>query len=140
MNLSRDTEKAIERFVDFIRGEITEINSNDSDAGQIQNAESLFKSLGDIDYSLEIDESLNDSDILIVDDNKTNCEVLSRRLSQNGLKCRVAFDGTSAIEEVERKTPDLILLDVMLPDINGLELLKRFRKKNKIENLSLIHI
>ena len=110
LNLSRDTEKAIERFVDFIRGEITEINSNDSDAGQIQNAESLFKSLGDIDYSLEIDESLNDSDILIVDDNKTNCEVLSRRLSQNGLKCRVAFDGTSAIEEVERKTPDLICL------------------------------
>ena len=42
-------------------------------------------------------------EILIVDDNKTNCEVLERRLTQNGLNCRVAFDGTSAIEEVEKK-------------------------------------
>ena len=140
LNLSRDTEKAIERFVDFIRGELKESTSADSDLGQIQNAESLFKSLGDIDYSLEIDEHLENSDVLIVDDNKTNCEVLSRRLTQNGLNCRVAFDGTSAIEEVERKTPDLILLDVMLPDINGLELLKRFRKKNKIENLPIIMV
>ena len=140
LNLSRDTEKAIERFVDFIRGELSESASSDSDQGQIQNAESLFKSLGDIDYSLEIDEHLENSDVLIVDDNKTNCEVLSRRLTQNGLNCRVAFDGTSAIEEVEKKTPDLILLDVMLPDINGLELLKRFRKKNKIENLPIIMV
>jgi len=140
LNLSRDTEKAIERFVDFIKGELTENTSTDSDLGQIQNAESLFKSLGDIDYSLEIDEHLENSDVLIVDDNKTNCEVLSRRLTQNGLSCRVAFDGTTAIEEVEKKTPDLILLDVMLPDINGLELLKRFRKKNKIENLPIIMV
>ena len=140
LNLSRDTEKAIERFVDFIRGELKESTSADSDLGQIQNAESLFKSLGDIDYSLEIDEHLENSDVLIVDDNKTNCEVLSRRLTQNGLNCRVAFDGTSAIEEVERKTPDLILLDVMFQDINGLELLKRFRKKNKIENLQIIMV
>ena len=66
--------------------------------------------------------------------------MLSRRLTQNGLNCRVAFDGTSAIEEVEKKIPDLILLDVMLPDINGLELLKRFRKKNKIENLPIIMV
>ena len=74
------------------------------------------------------------SDVLIVDDNKTNCEVLERRLSQNGLSCRVAFDGTTAIQEVESKTPDLILLDVMLPDINGLELLKDSEKIMKEMN------
>ena len=140
LNLSRDIEKAIERFVDFIRGELSETEVIDSDQGQIENAESLFKSLGDIDYSLEIEEHLQNSDVLIVDDNVTNCEVLARRLSQNGLSCRMAYDGTTAIEEVEKKTPDLILLDVMLPDINGLELLKKFRKKNKIDSLPIIMV
>ena len=73
LNLSRDIEKAIERFVDFIRGELSETEVSDSDQGQIENAESLFKSLGDIDYSLEIEEHLQNSDVLIVDDNVTNC-------------------------------------------------------------------
>ena len=53
---------------------------SDSDQGQIENAESLFKSLGDIDYSLEIEEHLQNSDVLIVDDNVTNCEVLALSL------------------------------------------------------------
>jgi diguanylate cyclase (GGDEF)-like protein len=140
LSLSRETETAIERFVDFIKGDLNESAAEDSEQGQIQNAESLFRSLGDIDYSLDIDDHLKGSDVLIVDDNKTNCEVLERRLSQNGLSCRVAFDGTTAIKEVEAKTPDLILLDVMLPDINGLELLKRFRKNHERDELPIIMV
>ncbi len=140
LSLSRETETAIERFVDFIKGDLNEKAAEDSEQGQIQNAESLFRSLGDIDYSLDIDDYLKGSDVLIVDDNKTNCEVLERRLTQNGLSCRVALDGTTAIEEVDAKTPDLILLDVMLPDINGLELLKRFRKNHDRDELPIIMV
>ena len=140
LTLSRETETAIERFVDFIKGDLNEKSIEDSEQGQIQNAESLFRSLGDIDYSLEIDDHLKKADILIVDDNKTNCEVLERRLTQNGLSCRVALDGTTAIEEVNKKTPDLILLDVMLPDINGLELLKTFRADHDKEDLPIIMV
>ena len=140
LTLSRETETAIERFVDFIKGDLNEKAAEDSEQGQIQNAESLFRSLGDIDYSLDIDDYLKGSDVLIVDDNKTNCEVLERRLTQNGLSCRVALDGTTAIKEVDAKTPDLILLDVMLPDINGLELLKRFRKNHDRDELPIIMV
>ena len=140
LSLSRETETAIERFVDFIKGDLQENAAEDSEQGHIQNAESLFRALGDIDYSLEIDEHLKGSDVLIVDDNKTNCEVLERRLSQNGLSCRVALDGTSAIKEVDKKAPDLILLDVMLPDINGLELLKKFRKDHERDELPIIMV
>ncbi len=140
LSLSRETETAIERFVDFIKGDLQENAAEDAEQGHIQNAESLFRALGDIDYSLEIDEYLKGSDVLIVDDNKTNCEVLERRLSQNGLSCRVALDGTSAIKEVDKKTPDLILLDVMLPDINGLELLKKFRKDHERDELPIIMV
>ena len=88
LSLSRDTEKAIEKFVDFIKGDLKSEPSDNSGTSSIKNAESLFKSLGDLDYSLEIDDNLKDADILIVDDNVTNCEVLQRRLGQHGLDCR----------------------------------------------------
>ena len=135
IELSRETEKAIEKFVDYIRGAL----SSDS-SGELETAEALFKSLGSIDYSLEIDENLQNSDILIVDDNKTNCEVLERRLSLQGLKCRTSYDGNSAIEEVKKKVPDLILLDVILPDVNGLELLKLFREEHSRDDLPVIMV
>jgi len=135
IELSRETEKAIEKFVDYIRGAL----SSDS-SGELETAEALFKSLGSIDYSLEIDENLQNSDILIVDDNKTNCEVLERRLSLQGLKCRTSYDGNSAIEEVKKKVPDLILLDVILPDVNGLELLKLFREDHSRDDLPVIMV
>ena len=138
--LSRDTEKAIEKFVDFIKGDLKPEPSDNSGQSNIKNAESLFKSLGNLDYSLEIDDNLKDADILIVDDNVTNCEVLQRRLSQHGLKCRVVYDGTNALKAVESKTPDLILLDVILPDINGLELLKEFREKHSADELPIIMV
>ena len=142
IDLSREIEKAIESFVDYIRGEASSSGSNETtnSSSQLESAEALFKSLGDIDYSIELDESVTNSDILIVDDNKTNCEVLERRLSLQGLNCRTALDGETALSEVKKKTPDLILLDVILPDINGLELLKTFRQQFSIDDLPIIMV
>ena len=139
INLARETETAIENFVDYIRGEsIDQKNGNSSN--QLESAEALFKSLGDIEYSITLGDEIKESDILIVDDNVTNCEVLQRRLSMQGLACRTAYDGNTAITEVFKKTPDLILLDVILPDINGLELLKTFRKEHNSESLPVIMV
>tara|TARA_B100000586_G_scaffold240512_1_gene193360 strand:+ start:6167 stop:7660 length:1494 start_codon:yes stop_codon:yes gene_type:complete len=138
INLSREIEKAIEKFVDYIRGE--KFISTGDGKDQVESAEALFKSLGNIDYSFELDKNVLSSDILIVDDNKTNCEVLERRLSAQGLSCRKAFDGKTAIDEVEKKVPDLILLDVILPDINGLELLKKFRSEHHSDSLPVIMV
>ena len=139
INLARETETAIENFVDYIRGEAVDIE-DDNNSNQLESAEALFKSLGDIEYSISLDDEIKESDILIVDDNITNCEVLQRRLSMQGLSCRTAYDGNSAIAEVFNKTPDLILLDVILPDINGLELLKTFRKEHNAESLPVIMV
>ncbi len=139
INLARETETAIENFVDYIRGEsIDQKNGNSSN--QLESAEALFKSLGDIEYSITLGDEIKESDILIVDDNVTNCEVLQRRLSMQGLACRTAYDGNTAVTEVFKKTPDLILLDVILPDINGLELLKTFRKEHNSESLPVIMV
>jgi len=139
INLARDTETAIENFVDYIRGEAID-PKNDNSSNQLESAEALFKSLGDIEYSITLGDEIKESDILIVDDNITNCEVLQRRLSMQGLSCRTAYDGNTAITEVFKKTPDLILLDVILPDINGLELLKTFRKEHNSESLPVIMV
>ncbi len=139
INLARETETAIENFVDYIRGESIDPN-NDNSSNQLESAEALFKSLGDIEYSITLGDEIKESDILIVDDNVTNCEVLQRRLSMQGLSCRTAYDGNTAIAEVFKKTPDLILLDVILPDINGLELLKTFRKEHSSESLPVIMV
>jgi CheY-like chemotaxis protein len=139
INLARETETAIENFVDYIRGEAID-PKNDSSSNQLESAEALFKSLGDIEYSITLGDEIKESDILIVDDNVTNCEVLQRRLSMQGLSCRTAYDGNTAITEVFKKTPDLILLDVILPDINGLELLKTFRKEHNSESLPVIMV
>jgi len=139
INLARETETAIENFVDYIRGEAIDPN-NDNSSNQLESAEALFKSLGDIEYSITLGDEIKESDILIVDDNVTNCEVLQRRLSMQGLSCRTAYDGNTAIAEVFKKTPDLILLDVILPDINGLELLKTFRKEHNSESLPVIMV
>ena len=127
INLARETETAIENFVDYIRGESI-VSKNDNSSNPLESAEALFKSLGDIEYSITLGDEIKESDILIVDDNVTNCKVLQRRLSMQGLTCRTAYDGNTAIAEVFKKTPDLILLDVILPDINGLELLKNLEK------------
>ena len=139
INLARETETAIENFVDYIRGEAIDPKNNNS-SNQLESAEALFKSLGDIEYSITLGDEIKESDILIVDDNVTNCEVLQRRLSMQGLSCRTAYDGNTAIAEVFKKTPDLILLDVILPDINGLELLKTFRKEHNSESLPVIMV
>jgi adenylate cyclase len=98
INLARETETAIENFVDYIRGEAVDIK-DDNNSNQLESAEALFKSLGDIEYSISLDDEIKESDILIVDDNITNCEVLQRRLSMQGLSCRTAYDGNSAIAE-----------------------------------------
>ncbi|MDT9184104.1 EAL domain-containing protein [Limnospira sp. PMC 289.06] len=60
-----------------------------------------------------------ESDILIVDDTPGNLHLLSRILSKKGYKVREAIDGKTALQEVNNKLPDLILLDIMMPDIDG---------------------
>jgi two-component system sensor histidine kinase/response regulator len=59
--------------------------------------------------------------VLVVDDNPTNLSVLVNLLRDVGLRVLVATDGESAIEQIEYVKPDLILLDVMMPGIDGFE-------------------
>lgn len=65
--------------------------------------------------------------ILIVDDNSTNLSILSQTLKQVGLKVRMAMDGASAINIAQQQSPELILLDIEMPGIDGFETCTRLK-------------
>jgi CheY-like chemotaxis protein len=67
--------------------------------------------------------------VLVVDDILENREVLARRLDKRGFRVRQAEDGHAALSLVENERPDLILLDIMMPGMSGMEVLAHLRRK-----------
>ncbi len=65
--------------------------------------------------------------ILIVDDNPTNVKVLQTRLAAEGYEIITAADGEEGLSAAKRETPDLILLDIMMPKLDGVEVCRRLR-------------
>ncbi|MEM7345739.1 MAG: hybrid sensor histidine kinase/response regulator [Chloroflexota bacterium] len=76
--------------------------------------------------------------ILIVDDNPTNLDVLFTYLDAAGFNVLVAEDGESAIEQVQYTTPDIILLDVMMPGIDGFETCHRLKNNPETTDIPII--
>ncbi|MCH8295046.1 response regulator, partial [Candidatus Poribacteria bacterium] len=83
-------------------------------------------------------ESLNQGTILIVDDVPANIGVLLNYLSQNGFKVLVARDGESAIEQAKFAKPDLILLDIRMPGIDGFETCRRLKADDETKAIPVI--
>lgn len=75
--------------------------------------------------------------ILIVDDEKPIVDILKFNLAKEGYKTIEAFDGKTGLELALTKEPDLILLDVMLPEMDGFSVLKEIRKKSQVPVLLL---
>ncbi len=76
--------------------------------------------------------------LLIVDDNATNLHVLSDVLDDAGFEVRVAQNGEMALQKVEYDPPDLILLDVMMPGLNGFETCERLKADSKTKEIPVI--
>jgi len=70
--------------------------------------------------------------VLVVDDEPTISEVVSRYLERAGYTTRVAGDGHEAIRLAGEDRPDLVVLDLMLPGIDGLEVLRRLREDDRV--------
>lgn len=66
--------------------------------------------------------------ILVVDDEPAIVQVIRERLEGAGYRVRAAADGESALAAVEQELPDLLILDLMLPDLDGFEVLRRLRQ------------
>jgi len=76
--------------------------------------------------------------ILVVDDVPVNIQLLSTYLSSEGYRVISAKDGQQALDEVYKNTPDLVLLDVMMPKINGFEVCKRLKASEETKFIPVI--
>ncbi len=83
-------------------------------------------------------QNSNTNLVLIVDDTPTNLEVLSEALTDAGFDVAVATTGESAIKQVEYDPPELILLDVMMPGIDGFETCSRLKANPKTKHIPII--
>jgi len=65
--------------------------------------------------------------VLVVDDQLTHREMISNLLKGSGFKVMVASNGGEALEQIEAHPPDLVILDIVMPKINGYEVCRRLR-------------
>jgi len=79
-------------------------------------------------------------DILIVDDVPANLQVLGNILKNEGYKVRPVPNGTLALQVAEKEKPDLILLDIMMPDIDGFEVCRQLKLNQKLKDIPVIFI
>jgi DNA-binding response OmpR family regulator len=76
--------------------------------------------------------------ILIVDDDPDLANIMRMMLSHAGFEAHSVLSGQEALEWLEGRTPDLILLDLMMPDINGFTILRKVRSSEIIKNLPVV--
>jgi twitching motility two-component system response regulator PilH len=76
--------------------------------------------------------------VLVVEDSRTQREMISGFLKQKGLQVSVASDGVEALEKIETIRPDLVLLDVVMPRMNGYECCRRLKSNPKTQNVPII--
>lgn len=78
--------------------------------------------------------------ILVVDDQPINVQLLKRKLERDGLQVLAAYSGVEALALVERERPELILLDVMMPDMDGIEVCQRLQASDANRSIPVIFI
>lgn len=78
--------------------------------------------------------------LLIVDDNKDNLKVLQELLKPEGYSIRIATHGQGALESIQAKHPDLILLDIQLPDITGYEVCQQLKTNDETRDIPVIFL
>ena len=76
--------------------------------------------------------------VLIVDDDPDIRKLVSYNLTQAGFRVATAATGVAALEAVQGQPPDLIILDIMLPDLDGLEVCKKLRRQEKTRRIPII--
>ena len=76
--------------------------------------------------------------VLIVDDDQDFAETIAHVLRNEGYDVQINFDTESAFQNMKNKTPDLVLLDVRMPELNGLEVCKRLKSDPNRKHIPII--
>jgi len=78
--------------------------------------------------------------ILVVDDQPINVQLLKRKLEREGIQVSAAYNGAEALQLVKTVKPDLILLDVMMPDMDGIEVCQRLQSEESTRSIPIIFV
>jgi CheY-like chemotaxis protein len=78
--------------------------------------------------------------ILVVDDQPINVQLLKRKLERSGLEVSTANNGLEALEQIKLRKPDLILLDLMMPDMDGIEVCERLQASSDTRSIPVIFV
>ncbi len=131
---------AAERFLALINDIISspKIKAGMTDSGleNAQDAVTAMRSLKDKADSV----SANQGHLLVVDDNEMNRDLLSRHLERQGHAVAVAENGCQALEMIKKHSFDLVLLDIMMPEMNGYQVLQRLKADNTWRDIPVIMI
>lgn len=76
--------------------------------------------------------------VLVVDDNRITTKLLRRYLEANGFEAGEAYDGIECLEKVAQRHPDTIVLDVMMPRMDGYETVKRLRENPETAKVPVV--
>ncbi len=76
--------------------------------------------------------------VLLVEDQRTQRELMAATLSQDGLKVITAADGREALQKLQETRPDVVVLDVVMPNMNGYEVLREIRKHPDLAKLPVV--
>lgn len=75
--------------------------------------------------------------ILLMDDDENICKVIRLYLEKEGMTVEVAHDGATGLELFQKETPNLVLLDIMMPGMDGIEVIKQIRKDSTVPVIML---
>jgi two-component system response regulator MtrA len=78
--------------------------------------------------------------VLVVDDNELNADYIKAVLKKHPFDVTVAIDGPSAIRAAAAERPDVILLDIMMPGMSGMDVLARFRRDPAVQMIPIIMV
>jgi len=76
--------------------------------------------------------------ILLVEDDPFLTDIYKTKLEELGYSVDLAFDGEEAMRKIKEKVPDLVLLDIVLPNLDGWEILRKIRKEEGLKDLKVV--
>jgi len=88
---------------------------------------------------LDLNEVI-DYDLLLIEDDAETVNLLTSYFDSIGISCKGILSGFKGLKELKRYTPKLVLLDILLPDINGYEILKRMKADNKLKKIPVFFL
>lgn len=76
--------------------------------------------------------------VLIIEDDKFLTKIYKAKLTKEGFEIEIAMDGTNALDKARAFNPDLILLDIILPNMSGFEILKKLKSEEKTKDVPVV--